>query len=176
MRRCAAKEPCFARLRLNLLVAHLDITVDHECRETRHEVGALALSTIHEGVLCALLSEVILLLGAPRARVRAVHGHSWTAWGLVLLWGHKLSLLGHAGVWHVVALGAQPPLVYVKGENADDDSECDTHNNRITIHIYCTLGKKNSGRWRGHVNAGPSIHRTSERRVPFVTGVTRCNR
>ena len=69
MRRAAAKEPCFARLRLNLLVAHLDLTVDHEGWESTHEVGALALSTIHERVLGALLLEVILLLGAPRAAV-----------------------------------------------------------------------------------------------------------
>ena len=69
MRRAAAKEPCFARLRLNLLVAHLDLTVDHEGWESGHEIGALALSTIHERVLGALLREVILLLGAPRAAV-----------------------------------------------------------------------------------------------------------
>ena len=149
---CAAARrcPCLRHGQLlNLLVPHLDLTVDHEGWETRDEVGTLALSTIHERVLGALLLEVILLLGAPRARVRAVHGHTWTARGLVLLWRHKLSLLGHAGVGDVVALGAQPPLVHVKGENADDDSECDTHNNRITIHLYCTIGKKKSERWRG---------------------------
>ena len=131
---------------LNLLVPHLDVTVNHEGWEARDKVGALALSTVHEGVLCALLLEVVLLLGAPRARVRAVHGHAWTAWGLVLLWWHHLSLASHAGVGDVVALGAQPPLVDVKGENADDHSECDTHNNRIAIHpygLYCTIGKRN---------------------------------
>jgi len=133
-------------LDLNLLVAHLDFTVNHQGWETRDEIGALTLSTIHERVLGALLLEVILLLGAPRARVRAVHGHTWTARGLVLLWGHELSLASHAGVWDVVALCPQPPLVHVKGENTDDHGECDTHNNIITIHIYCTLGKKNSRR------------------------------
>jgi hypothetical protein len=144
--------PCFARLRLDFLVPHLDLTVDHEGWEAADEVGATALSTVHEGVLCALLLEVILLLGAPRARVRSVHSHTWATRGLVLLWRHKLifSLLGHAGVWHVCALGAQPPLVDVKCEHTDDQSECDTHNDGITIHLYCTLGKKKSGRWRAH--------------------------
>ena len=123
--------------RLDFLISHLDLTVNHEGWETRDEVGATALSTIHERVLHAFLLEVILLLGAPWARVRAVHGHAWTARGLVLLWRHKLifSLLGHAGVWHVRALGAQPPLVDVKCEHTDDHSECDTHNDGITIHL-----------------------------------------
>ena len=147
VRRCAAKESF--GLRLDLLIPHLDLTVDDQGRETRDEVGALALSTIHERVLGSLLLEVILLLGAPRAGIRAVHGHAWTARGAVLLWGHKLRLFGAAGLGDVAALGAQPPLVDVKGENADDHSECDTHNNRITIHFYCTLGKKKTGRWRG---------------------------
>jgi len=124
---------------LNLLISHLDLTVDHEGWEATDEVGATALSTVHEGVLHALLLEVILLLGAPRARVRAVHSHTWATRGLVLLWRHKLSLLGHAGVGDVVALGAQPPLVDVKCEYADDHSKCDTHNDGITIHLYCTL-------------------------------------
>ena len=127
---------------LDFLITNLDLTVDHEGREAGDEVGALALITIHERVLGALLSEVILLLGAPRARVRSVHGHAWTAWGLVLLWRHKLSLTSHAGVWHVAALGAEPPLVHVKGENADDHSECDTHNNRITIHLLYARKKE----------------------------------
>ena len=122
-------------LLLNLLVAHLNLTVNHEGWETADKVGTLALITIHECVLGALLREVVLLLGAPRARVRAIHRHTWTAWGLVLLWWHKLSLLCHTGVGHVVALGAQPPLVDVKGENADDHSKCHAHNNRITIHL-----------------------------------------
>jgi hypothetical protein len=121
---------------LDLLVSHLDLSVNHEGRETRDEVGALALITVHEGVLGALFGEVVLLLGAPRARVRSVHGHAWAARGFVLLWRHKLS---RTGLGDVAALGAQPPLVHVKGENADDDCECDTHNNRITIHFYCTL-------------------------------------
>jgi len=81
-------------LDLNLLVAHLDLAVNDQGRETRDEVGALALSTVDERVLGALLLEVILLLGAPRARVRAVHGHACTARGLVLLWGHKLGRTG----------------------------------------------------------------------------------
>ena len=107
MCRCAAaKEPCFARLRLDLLVAHLDLTVDDEGWEARDEVGTLALSTVHKRVLCALLLEVVLLLCAPWARVGAVHGHTCTTRGLVLIWRHKLSLLGHAGVGDVVALGA----------------------------------------------------------------------
>ena len=128
--------PCPLGL-LNLLVSHLDLTVNHEGWEAADEVGALALSTIHERVLCALLLEVILLLGAPRARVRAVHSHAWTSRRVVLCWGHKIifSFLGHAGVGHVRALGAQPPLVHIKGENADDHSECDTHNDGITIHL-----------------------------------------
>ncbi len=54
---------------LDLLVTNLDITVDHEGWEAADKVGALALSTVHERVLCALLSEVFLLLGAPGARV-----------------------------------------------------------------------------------------------------------
>ena len=132
---------------LDLLVSHLDLTVDDQGRESRHEIGALALSTIDERVLGALLLEVILLLGAPRARVRAVHGHAWTARGAVLLWRHKLRLLA-TGLGDVVALGAEPPLVHVKGEHTDDNCECHAHNNRITIHLYCTLGKKKSGRWR----------------------------
>ena len=68
MRRCAAVKS-LRDFDLNLLVAHLDLTVNHEGRESRDEVGALALSTIHERVLGALLLEVILLLGAPRAAV-----------------------------------------------------------------------------------------------------------
>ncbi len=96
MRRCAAKES-FGLL-LNFLVSHLDLTVDDEGRESRDEVGALALSTVHERVLGALLLEVILLLGAPWAGIRAVHGDAWTARGAVLLWRHKLSLLGRAGL------------------------------------------------------------------------------
>ena len=138
MCRCAANKSF--GLGLNLLVPHLDLAIDDEGRESGDEVGALALSTIHEGVLGALLREVILLLGAPRARVRTIHGHAWAAWGLVLLWRHKLS---RTGLGDVVALGSQPPLVDVKGENADDDCECDTHNNRIAIHLYCTYGKRN---------------------------------
>ena len=136
--------PCPLGL-LNLLISHLDLTVDHEGWEAADEVGATALSTIHEGVLHALLLEIVLLLGAPRARVRAVHSHTLAARGLVLLWRHKLifSFLGHAGVRDVVALGAQPPLVDVKGENADDHGERHAHNDGITIHLYCTLGKKN---------------------------------
>ena len=140
------------------MVAHLDLTVDDQGRESRDEVGALALSTIHERVLGALLRKVILLLGAPRARVRAVHGHAWTARGAVLLWRHKLRLLA-AGLGDVVALGSEPPLVHVKGENADDHGECDTHNNRITIHLYCTIGKKKSGRWRGTMKIIPTTRR-----------------
>ena len=137
---------------LNLLVAHLDVTVNHEGWEARDKVGALALSTVHERVLCALLLEVVLLLGAPWARVGSVHGHAWTARGLVLLWWHHLSLASHAGLGHICALGAQPPLVHVKGENADDHCKCNTHNDGITIHVYCTLGKKNLRWWRGPLN------------------------
>ena len=54
---------------LNLLVAHLDLTVNHESWEAADEVGATALSTVHERVLCAFLLEVLFLLGAPRTRV-----------------------------------------------------------------------------------------------------------
>ena len=54
---------------LDLLVTNLNLTVNHEGRKARDKVGALALSTVHERVLCALLGEVILLLGAPGARV-----------------------------------------------------------------------------------------------------------
>ena len=130
------------RLRLNFLISHLDLTVDNQGWKAGDEVGALALSTIHERVLGALLLEVILLLGTPWARIRAVHGHAWTARGAVLFWGHELRLFA-AGLGHVRALGAQPPLVDVKAEHAEDDGECDTHNNRITIHFYCTLRKRN---------------------------------
>lgn len=125
------------------MIPNLDITVNHQGWETRDEVGALALVTIHERVLGALLCEVVLLLSAPRARVRTVHRHTWTARGAVLLWRHKLRLLGRAGLGNIVALGAQPPLVDVKAQNAEDNSECDTHDDGIAIHIYCTLGKRN---------------------------------
>ena len=54
---------------LDFLVPNLDLTVNHEGWETRDEIWATALSTIHERVLGSLLLEVILLLGAPRARV-----------------------------------------------------------------------------------------------------------
>ena len=139
---------CEAPLLLNLLVTHLDLAVYHKSWEARDKVGALTLSTVHERVLCALLLEVVLLLCAPRARVAAVHGDAWTLGRLVLLGWHKLSLLGHAGVGDVGALGAQPPLVDVKGENTDDHSECDTHDDGIAIHIYFRTGKEiaNSGR------------------------------
>ena len=133
---------------LDLLIAHLDLAIHYQRWEARDKVGALTLSTVDERVLGALLLEVILLLCAPRARVAAVHGHTWTLGRLVLFGWHKLSLLGHAGVGDVGALGAQPPLVDVKGENADDHSECDTHDDGIAIHFYCTLGKKKSGWWR----------------------------
>ena len=145
---CGAFPPAVESLS-DLLVAHLDFAVYHKSWEARDKVGALTLSTVDERVLGALLLEVILLLGAPRARVAAVHGYTWTLGRLVLLGWHKLSLLGHAGVGDVGALGAQPPLVDVKGENADNHSECDTHDDGIAIHFYCTFGKKKSRRWRG---------------------------
>ena len=68
MRRCAAVKS-LRDFDLNLLVAHLDVTVNHDGWEAGDKVGALALSTVHERVLCALLLEVVLLLGAPWARV-----------------------------------------------------------------------------------------------------------
>ena len=140
---------CEAHLLLNLLVTHLDLAIHYESWEARDKVGALTLITVDERIVHVLLLEVVLLLGAPRTRVAAVHGDTWTLGRLVLLGWHKLSLLGHAGVGDVGALGAQPPLVDVKGENTDDHSECDTHDDGITIHIYCTFGKKKSGWWRG---------------------------
>lgn len=77
---------------LNLLVPHLDLTVDDEGRETGYEVGALALSTVHKRVLGTLLLEVILLLRAPWARIRAIHGHAWALGWLVCLrcWKHGI--------------------------------------------------------------------------------------
>lgn len=54
---------------LDFLITNLDLAVDDEGWEAGDEVGALALSTVDEGILGALLLEVILLLGAPRARI-----------------------------------------------------------------------------------------------------------
>ena len=143
-----AKEPCFARLRLDLLVTHLDLTIDDQCWEAADEIGALALSTVHERVLFALGGEVLLLLGAPRARIGAVHRNAWALRRTVLCWRHKLGLMGHAGIRDVVALGTQPPLVHVKAQNTDDDGECHAHDDRIAIHIYWYRVKKILQRWR----------------------------
>lgn len=135
---CGAFPPAVERLS-DLLVTHLDLAVHHKSWETADKVGALTLCTVDERVVHVLLLQVVLLLGAPRARIAAVHCDAWTlgrgvhwwrSWQTACVWG--------AWVGDIRALGAQPPLVDVKAKNADDDGECHAHNNRITIHIYCT--------------------------------------
>jgi len=96
---------CFV---LDLLVTRLDFAVDDECWISRDKVGALALCTVHKGVLNLLLLEVVLLLCAPWARVRAVHGNSWSLGRLVHWWRWRSRL--STRLRRVGALGALPPL------------------------------------------------------------------
>ena len=134
---------------LDLLVSHLNFTVDDEGWEPRYKVGALPLSTVNERVVHVLLLQVILLLGAPWARVGAVHGDTSALWWLVHGWCcWQTARVWSTWVGDVRALGAQPPLVNVKAENTDDDSECHAHNDGVTIHIYLYTGKENLQRCR----------------------------